>query len=181
MLQHADILLKLGLSSALHCTFQPYCPWNALPVACQPMQLLCKLQHIVLFSSASKFIFSMHNLVLQCSMLMIRGFKHMCPHAHECLFMLKMPVALQAATGEDVTAEELGGAELHSTVSGVTDHLAENEAHALSLARDVLGNLGAEQPHAASTQIHPGFATAWEEPLHPTEELRGAILLMQTC
>lgn len=49
---------------------------------------------------------------------------------------------LQAATGEDVSAEELGGAELHCSTSGVADHLAENEAHAAALARRVLGNLG---------------------------------------
>ena len=49
----------------------------------------------------------------------------------------------QAATGEDVSAEELGGAELHCSTSGVADHLAENEAHAAALARRVLGNLGA--------------------------------------
>jgi 3-methylcrotonyl-CoA carboxylase beta subunit len=52
------------------------------------------------------------------------------------------PPLVKAATGEDVTAEELGGAELHSAVSGVSDHLAENEAHALSLTRHIVENLG---------------------------------------
>ena len=42
-----------------------------------------------------------------------------------------------------MSAEELGGAELHCSTSGVADHLAESEAHAAALARRVLGNLGA--------------------------------------
>ncbi|KAL4516408.1 hypothetical protein Ndes2526A_g03836 [Nannochloris sp. 'desiccata'] len=50
------------------------------------------------------------------------------------IFLGGVPL-VKAATGEDVTAEELGGAELHCTTSGVADHLAENEAHALSLTR----------------------------------------------
>jgi len=52
------------------------------------------------------------------------------------------PPLVKAATGEIVTAEDLGGAELHSRVSGVTDHFAENDAHALGLARRIVGNLG---------------------------------------
>ena len=42
---------------------------------------------------------------------------------------------LQAATGEDVSAEDLGGADLHCSTSGVTDHFAVDDAHALHLAR----------------------------------------------
>ncbi len=52
------------------------------------------------------------------------------------------PPLVKAATGEIVTAEDLGGADLHSRVSGVTDHFAENDAHALGLARRIVGNLG---------------------------------------
>lgn len=107
------------------------------------------------------------------------------------------PPLVKAATGEDVSAEELGGAELHCTTSGVTDHLAESEPHAISIARNILGNInmaaaGAKAalstlPGAASTaasslhrvQQHsnaggiPG--ASWEEPLFPAEELRGVV------
>ncbi len=53
------------------------------------------------------------------------------------------PPLVKAATGEDVTAEELGGAIVHTTVSGVADHLAEDDAHALEIVRDIVSHLGA--------------------------------------
>lgn len=52
------------------------------------------------------------------------------------------PPLVRAATGEVVTAEELGGGELHSRTSGVTDHLAETDAHALGIARRIVADLG---------------------------------------
>src|ERR671910_715382 len=48
---------------------------------------------------------------------------------------------VKAATGEEVTAEELGGADVHSRVSGVTDHYATNDEHALALGRSIVANL----------------------------------------
>ena len=51
------------------------------------------------------------------------------------------PPLVKAATGEVVSAEELGGAEVHARTSGVTDHMAENDAHALALARRIVANL----------------------------------------
>jgi len=60
------------------------------------------------------------------------------------------PPLVKAATGEVVTAEDLGGGELHSRTSGVTDHLAENDAHALQIVRDVVATLPAPR------------TTAWE-------------------
>jgi 3-methylcrotonyl-CoA carboxylase beta subunit len=51
------------------------------------------------------------------------------------------PPLVKAATGEIVTAEELGGADVHSRVSGVTDHYAQNDAHALGIARRIVGSL----------------------------------------
>jgi 3-methylcrotonyl-CoA carboxylase beta subunit len=56
------------------------------------------------------------------------------------------PPLVKAATGEVVTAEELGGGDLHSRVSGVTDHLAEDDAHALQLVRQIVGTLGRARP-----------------------------------
>ncbi len=52
------------------------------------------------------------------------------------------PPLVKAATGEEVTAEELGGADVHTRISGVADHLANDDAHALRLVRDIVENLG---------------------------------------
>ena len=52
------------------------------------------------------------------------------------------PPLVKAATGEEVTPEELGGATLHSFESGVTDHFAINEEHGLMITRDIVANLG---------------------------------------
>jgi acetyl-CoA carboxylase carboxyltransferase component len=51
------------------------------------------------------------------------------------------PPLVKAATGEEVTAEELGGADVHSRISGVTDHYATNDEHALALGRSIVANL----------------------------------------
>ncbi|QFT92674.1 Methylmalonyl-CoA carboxyltransferase 12S subunit [Roseovarius sp. THAF9] len=52
------------------------------------------------------------------------------------------PPLVKAATGEDVTAEDLGGGDVHTRLSGVADYLAEDDAHALALARRAVGSLG---------------------------------------
>src|SRR5579875_917257 len=58
------------------------------------------------------------------------------------------PPLVKAATGEVVSAEDLGGADVHSRVSGVTDHYAENDSHALGIARSIVANLNRpKQPH----------------------------------
>jgi 3-methylcrotonyl-CoA carboxylase beta subunit len=56
------------------------------------------------------------------------------------------PPLVKAATGEVVTAEELGGGDLHSRISGVTDHLANDDAHALRIVRSIVGTLGPRAP-----------------------------------
>ena len=56
------------------------------------------------------------------------------------------PPLVKAATGESVTAEELGGGDLHTRLSGVADHLAQDDAHALVLARRIVGNLAPGRP-----------------------------------
>jgi 3-methylcrotonyl-CoA carboxylase beta subunit len=56
------------------------------------------------------------------------------------------PPLVKAATGEEVTAEELGGGELHSRTSGVTDHLATDDAHALQIVRDIVATLAPRTP-----------------------------------
>jgi 3-methylcrotonyl-CoA carboxylase beta subunit len=56
------------------------------------------------------------------------------------------PPLVKAATGEIVTAEELGGADVHTRVSGVADHFAHSDHHALAIARRIVGNLNARKP-----------------------------------
>ncbi len=56
------------------------------------------------------------------------------------------PPLVKAATGEEVTAEELGGGELHSRTSGVTDHLADNDSHALEIVRQIVARLAPREP-----------------------------------
>jgi len=69
------------------------------------------------------------------------------------------PPLVKAATGEIVSAEELGGAEVHSTQSGVTDHLAEDEPHALALARSAIRHAAAASKAPANRDvIEPCFA-----------------------
>ncbi|GLC44422.1 hypothetical protein PLESTF_000044000 [Pleodorina starrii] len=78
------------------------------------------------------------------------------------------PPLVKAATGEDVTAEELGGADLHCSTSGVTDHYAQDEPHALAIARDIIAQLP-PPPRG------PSGAVQWQEPLFAAEELRGVV------
>ncbi|NCN41125.1 methylcrotonoyl-CoA carboxylase [bacterium] len=78
------------------------------------------------------------------------------------------PPLVKAATGEVVTAEDLGGAKVHSEVSGVTDHMAEDDEEALAICRDILFNW----PKLSPPQIE--FKEP-EEPLYPAEELYGVI------
>jgi 3-methylcrotonyl-CoA carboxylase beta subunit len=74
------------------------------------------------------------------------------------------PPLVKAATGEVVTAEELGGGELHSRVSGVTDHLAEDDAHALAIVRQIVGTLGPREPR-------PWDVEPTEAPLYDPESI----------
>jgi 3-methylcrotonyl-CoA carboxylase beta subunit len=78
------------------------------------------------------------------------------------------PPLVKAATGEEVTAEELGGGDLHSRVSGVTDHLAEDDAHALAIVRDIVSTLA---PRAA----RPWETAVPEEPARDPRELYGIV------
>ena len=78
------------------------------------------------------------------------------------------PPLVKAATGEVVSAEDLGGGDVHTRISGVADHLAENDHHALSLARRIVGNLNWQKPLALDL-------ASPEEPLYDPEELAGVI------
>src|SRR6202521_6075865 len=78
------------------------------------------------------------------------------------------PPLVKAATGEEVTAEELGGADVHTRVSGVADHFAEDDAHALEVARSLMANLG-------GTKTLPAGRTEPEEPACDPKEIYGAV------
>lgn len=78
------------------------------------------------------------------------------------------PPLVKAATGEVVTAEDLGGADVHTRVSGVADHYAENDQHALAIARRIVKNLNwQKQPSVSLSEP--------VEPLYAAEELYGVI------
>lgn len=76
---------------------------------------------------------------------------------------------MKAATGEVVTAENLGGADIHCKISGLTDHYANSELEALHIARNVLNNMG-NKPKSSFLD-----AQKVEEPLFDTAELNGLL------
>lgn len=78
------------------------------------------------------------------------------------------PPLVKAATGEDVSAEELGGADVHTRLSGVADHFAENDAHALQICRDIIDTLN--RSDRLQAQVRPP-----EEPLYPSDEIYGIL------
>jgi 3-methylcrotonyl-CoA carboxylase beta subunit len=80
------------------------------------------------------------------------------------------PPLVKAATGEIVSPEELGGAAVHCKISGVCDHFAENDEHALQLARQIVGNLNWK-----STRGYLPESGACDEPLFSLEDVGGII------
>jgi len=78
------------------------------------------------------------------------------------------PPLVKAATGEVVSAEDLGGADVHSRTSGVTDHYAQDDTHALAIARRIVGNLNRRKP--VELDVRPPRA-----PLYDPEEINGLL------
>ena len=78
------------------------------------------------------------------------------------------PPLVKAATGEVVDAETLGGADVHTSISGVADHFAENDAHALSIARDIAASLNRKKTMPLALR-EPA------EPDYPAEEIYGIV------
>ena len=78
------------------------------------------------------------------------------------------PPLVKAATGEEVSAEDLGGADVHCRTSGVSDHYALNDSHALQMARNIVENLPRFAKHAVDR-------TAPEDPYYDPEELYGVV------
>jgi acetyl-CoA carboxylase carboxyltransferase component len=79
------------------------------------------------------------------------------------------PPLVKAATGEEVSAEELGGADVHARVSGVADHYAVSDEHALAVAREIVANLNRRPPEPPWETEPP------EEPLHDPADLYGIV------
>src|SRR6056297_2382172 len=77
------------------------------------------------------------------------------------------PPLVKAATGEEVSAEDLGGGDVHTRLSGVADHLARDDAHALALARRIVGNLGPAPAFPPAGQAEP--------PLHDPADIPGVV------
>ncbi|HRQ25198.1 MAG TPA: carboxyl transferase domain-containing protein, partial [Anaerolineales bacterium] len=82
------------------------------------------------------------------------------------------PPLVKAATGEDVTAEELGGADVHTRKSGVADHFAEDDDHAIEILRSIVETLprGHVHSHLSALDVAPP-----EEPLYHADELYGVL------
>ena len=80
------------------------------------------------------------------------------------------PPLVKAATGEVVTAEDLGGGDVHTRISGVADHLADNDAHALLIARNIVANLNRQKPYTVKLESS-------EEPLYDPAEIYGVVPL----
>ncbi|MGR4065932.1 MAG: carboxyl transferase domain-containing protein [Vulcanimicrobiaceae bacterium] len=78
------------------------------------------------------------------------------------------PPLVKAATGEEVTAEDLGGADVHTRISGVADHLANDDPHALGIVREIVSNLHRELP-LQWDRIEP------VQPRYPARELYGIV------
>ncbi|MEP1537534.1 MAG: carboxyl transferase domain-containing protein [Paracoccaceae bacterium] len=78
------------------------------------------------------------------------------------------PPLVKAATGEEVTAEDLGGGDVHTRLSGVADYLADDDTHALALARDAVRSLNRKKPQTVE------WATA-EEPAYDPLEILGVV------
>lgn len=78
------------------------------------------------------------------------------------------PPLVKAATGEVVTADDLGGGDVHTRLSGVADHLARDDRHALSIARQIAANLNARKPEITKSG-------AGDAPLYDPEELLGIV------
>lgn len=86
----------------------------------------------------------------------------------QAMIFLAGPPLVKEATGEEVDAETLGGADTHTRLSGVADYMAEDDAHALALARQVVSTLG----KAPKTDV---ALTAPKDPAYPSEDIMGLI------
>jgi geranyl-CoA carboxylase beta subunit len=93
-------------------------------------------------------------------MIMVRKRAHM---------FLAGPPLLKAATGEVATEEDLGGAEMHASIAGTAEYIAENDADGIRIARELMAKIPWNE------QAPPRPARNWKEPLYPAEDLLGIV------
>jgi 3-methylcrotonyl-CoA carboxylase beta subunit len=84
------------------------------------------------------------------------------------------PPLVKAATGEIVSAEDLGGGDVHTRLSGVADHLAQNDTHALGLARQIVQNLNKNMPFAQKNRAQAAIELI-AKPKYPVDEIYGVV------
>ncbi len=87
---------------------------------------------------------------------------------NQATIFLGGPPLVKAATGEEVSAEDLGGAEVHTRQSGVADHYAQNDEHALAITRRIVGNLNRRKQ--LQLELREPI-----QPLHPADEIYGVV------
>jgi len=85
------------------------------------------------------------------------------------------PPLVKMATGEEVSHEVLGGAAMHSTLSGVSDYIADDETHALRIARDIVASINRSESLANKATLPQAPFDSVEEPLYPSDELLGVV------
>lgn len=85
------------------------------------------------------------------------------------------PPLVKAATGEEISAEDLGGGDLHGRKSGVVDHVAENDEHALTIVRDIVSYLQPPRNGEGDHAQHGGGVKSPRAPKYPAEDLYGII------
>jgi acetyl-CoA carboxylase carboxyltransferase component len=85
------------------------------------------------------------------------------------------PPLVKAATGEEVSAEELGGADIHTRLSGVADHFAEDDDHALEICRSIIETLPKRRSYRQRSMLENLDVSPPEEPFFPTEEIYGIL------
>lgn len=90
--------------------------------------------------------------------------------ANQGTIFLAGPPLVKASTGEEISAEDLGGARVHCTISGVTDHMAHDDEHALHLTRKIVMNLNKKR-----IELLDQADCEYEEPLYPLSDLYGIV------
>jgi acetyl-CoA carboxylase carboxyltransferase component len=87
---------------------------------------------------------------------------------HRGTIFLGGPPLVKAATGEEVSAEDLGGGDVHTRISGVSDHLAANDEHAIEITRSIFQTLGSVRPSSLDQEVP-------EEPAYDPQEIYGIV------
>ncbi|MBT4489620.1 MAG: acyl-CoA carboxylase subunit beta, partial [Rhodospirillaceae bacterium] len=88
---------------------------------------------------------------------------------NQAMAFLAGPPLVRAATGEVAEAEDLGGTNMHASISGLTEYVAEDDPEALNICRDIVSRLN------WAARLTPGLARSWDEPAYDIDELAGIV------